>query len=237
VGGFLIGPLEKVARERFNIKLGAWLRTTKGQDAALEVLATLPILQQLIARDLAKSSGEKRISDKDLIGIQKTLININKADGFNADTLRALRRYLVSSVKYSLEYVGSYGLPDSTLRQAAQLGIDLKSIKGRNNFYSPYLADSIYAVTKQPVPRFSRAYQTQLRDASIFGYVAESGVNQAKQYRLFVLDEGGRPIFNEETQSLETVVVPAGVGWQKSVDPATLKYNRNWLVETYGLDR
>jgi len=244
IGGFITGPLEYVFKSRFNIEIGAWIRTREGQEAANELMASLPILQQLVARDLARGVGEERISDRDLRGIQTTLINLNKADGFNADTLRQLRNYLKGSVKHSLDYVGSYYLPDETLRRAAQLGIDVKSIKGRNGYYSPYLADQNYAVTKQPVPSYSKAYQDQLLDDSIFGYVAErGGVGQPTQFRLLRTDDDGNaiPILDRKgnaTGKYKTVTIPKAEGWQAAIkDQAMLDFNRKYLLQTYRLDR
>jgi AraC-like DNA-binding protein len=231
--------VEQFATARFDVDLGAWFRTKEGQEAAKELMASIPILRQLVARDLLKGVGEQRISNTDLAGVQATLLNINKADDFNARTLRQLRNYLKRSVTHSLEYVGSYGLPEKTLHRAAQLGIDVKSIEGRNGFYSPYLADQTYAVTRQNVPSYSREYQTQLRDESIFGYVARSGGRgQPKQYELIMVNEAGEPMWNEETEKYETTLIPHEEGWQAGVtNRAMLDFNRNFLMQTYGLDR
>jgi hypothetical protein len=239
VGGFITGPVEQFASARLGMDIGAWFRTEAGQEAARELIASLPLLQQLTSRDLLKGVGEQRISNTDLSGVQTTLININKDDGFNARTLRQLRHYLKRSVTHSLEYVGSYGLPEKTLHRAAQLGIDVKSIEGRNGFYSPYLADQTYAVTRQNVPSYSREYQTQLRDESIFGYVARSGGRgQPKQYELIMVNEAGEPMWNEETEKYETTLIPHEEGWQAGVtNRAMLDFNRNFLMQTYGLDR
>jgi hypothetical protein len=245
IGGFVLGPLEEVFRSRLGMDIGSWLRTEEGQEAANEFMASLPILRQLVARDLAKGTGEIRISNMDLKGIQATLLNINKADDFNADTLRKLRNYLKGSIKHSLDYVGSYGLPERTLEKAAQLGVDVKSIKGRNGYYSPYLEDQNYAVTKQPVPSFSGQYQKQLRDQSIFGYVATRGApGQSTQYRLVQTDANGKPIpklnNNGKVIGYQTVLIPKKRGWQASLGTdgkAMLDFNRNFLMKTYGLDR
>ena len=238
-GGFVLGPVEQFATARFDVDLGAWFRTEAGQEAAKELMASIPILKNLVGRDLLKGVGEQRISNQDLLGIQATLLNINKADDFNARTLRQLRNYLKRSVTHSLEYVGSYGLPEKTLHRAAQLGIDVKSIEGRNGFYSPYLADQTYAVTRQNVPSYSREYQTQLRDESIFGYVARSGGRgQPKQYELIRVDADGEPIWDEEYEKYETTLIPHEEGWQARIeDKAMLDFNRKFLMQTYGLDR
>ena len=238
VSGFITGPVEQFASARFDMDIGGWFRTEAGQEAARELMASLPILQQLTSRDLLKGVGEQRISNTDLSGVQTTLININKDDGFNARTLRQLRNYLKRSVTHSLDYVGSYGLPEKTLHRAAQLGIDVKSIEGRNGFYSPYLADQTYAVSKQPVPSYSKEYQTQLADESIFGYVARSGgQGQAKQYELIMVDEAGEPMWDEGDKKYKTTLIPHGEGWQAGANKTMLDFNRNFLMQTYGLDR
>ena len=244
VGGFVLGPLEQVFRSRLGMDIGAWFRTEEGQEAANELMASLPILQELVGRDLLRGVGEERISNMDLRGAKATLINLNKADGFNADTLRQLRNYLKGSVKHSLDYVGSYYLPDATLHRAAQLGIDVKSIEGRNGYYSPYLADQNYAVTKQPVPSYSQDYIDHLMDDSIFGYVAVGGsAGQETQYRLMRTDADGKPIpkldaNGNETGAYQTVLIPKTDGWQAAIaNQSMLDFNRDFLIRTYGLDR
>ena len=235
--GFVRGPLEVFAKGRLGIDVGAWLRTEEGQRAANELMANLPLLQNFVGRELLKGTGEQRISNTDLEGAKATLININKSGSFNEDQLRALRGYLVNSVTHSLEYVGAYSLPERTLEQAAQLGIDVKSIKGQNGFYSPYLRDQTYAVTGHPVPSYSRDYQTLLRDNSIFGYVARESVTGVPQYELMQVDEKGQPIWDKNTKRFQTITVPGRSGWQAKVDPETLAFNRNFLIKTYRLDR
>jgi hypothetical protein len=235
--GFVRGPLEVFAKGRLGIDVGAWLRTEEGQRAANELMANLPLLQNFVGRELLKGTGEQRISNTDLEGAKATLININKSGSFNEDQLRALRGYLVNSVTHSLEYVGAYSLPERTLEKAAQLGIDVKSIKGQNGFYSPYLRDQTYAVTGHPVPSYSRDYQTLLRDNSIFGYVARESVTGVPQYELMQVDEKGRPIWDDNTKRFQTITVPGRSGWQAKVDPETLAFNRNFLIKTYRLDR
>ena len=236
--GFVRGPIEAFFKTRLDIDAGAWFRTDEGQRAAGELMANLPLLHQFVARELLKGTGEQRISTPDLEGAQETLVNINKAGRFNEDQLRALRGYLVNSVTHSLEYVGDYGLPERTLEKAAQLGIDVKSIEGRNGFYSPYLKDQRYAVTKHPVPSYSRDYQTQLRDKSIFGYVARESVTGVPQYELIQVDEDGQPIWDDNTERYQTITVPGVPGWQAEYsDQKELDFNRNFLIQTYRLDR
>ena len=236
--GFVRGPIEAFAKARLDMEVGAWLRTDEGQRAANELMANLPLLQQFVARELLKGTGEQRISTPDLEGAQATLININKSGDLNELQLRALRGYLVNSATHSLEYVGAYGLPERTLEKAAQLGIDVKSIEGRNGFYSPYLKGQRYAVTKHPVPSYSRDYQTQLRDNSIFGYVARESVTGVPQYELIQVDNNGQPIWDSKTKRFQTITVPGVPGWQAEYsDQKELDFNRNFLIQTYRLDR
>jgi len=238
--GFVTGPIRAFGIRKLDTDPGAWFQSDAGKEATREFLANMPILEELVSRDLLKAAGEQRISDRDLKGIQGTLIKINQTGEINARQLRALRGYLKNSVKHSLEYVGSYGLPERVLEQAATLGIDVKSIEGRNGFYSPYLKDQKYAVTGKDVPSYSKAYQKQLRDSRIFGYSAirpESG--GTTQYELLKVDGNGNPIWDNSSKKYKTVLVPATKGWQTRVPggAAVLNFNRNFLLKTYNLGR
>ena len=238
--GFVTGPIRAFGIRKLATDPGAWFQSDAGKEATREFLAKMPILEELVSRDLLKAAGEQRISDRDLKGIQGTLIKINQTGEINARQLRALRGYLKNSVKHSLEYVGSYGLPERVLEQAATLGIDVKSIEGRNGFYSPYLKDRKYAVTGKDVPSYSKAYQKQLRDSRIFGYSAirpESG--GTTQYELLKVDGNGNPIWDSSSKKYKTVLVPATKGWQTRVPggAAVLNFNRKFLLKTYSLGR
>ena len=242
--GFIIGPLREFSIRKTDMDPGAWWQTEEGKEATREFVANVPILLQLVARDLAKGTGEQRISDRDLKGIQETLIDINQTDSVNAGQLKELRRYLKNSVKHSLEYVGSYGLPERVLEQAVQLGIDVKGIQGRNEFYSPYLKDRKYAVTKQDVPSYSKAYLQQLRSNRIFGYSAVD-TGGRKQYELIEVDNRGLPIWNAGTNKYDTVLVPATENWQSELEndigkeaaKAIINFNKTFLLKTYDLGR
>ena len=153
--------------------------------------------------------------------------------------MRELTGYMKSIVRSGLNSIGTFELPDSTLQKAAKLGIPLKSIKTKNNYYNPYFSDQKYAVTKQPVPSYSKAYLDKLRDDGIFGYAALRGT-KALSYRLIEVDAKGKPIpkiVNGKKAGVVTRVVAGKPEWQTTISPAMLDYNRNWLLKTYSLDR
>ena len=237
--GFVTGPINRAFSKRFGVDFGDFWETPEGVRRRKQFNALLPILEQFTARDLLTGLGEDRKTDRDLRGVQDTLVKINQDGGFNAASLRELRGYLAGVVKNSLESVGTYELPDSTLKRAAQLGVDVKSIKGQKGFYSPYLADQTYAVSKKPVPSYSKEYIEQLVDGSIFGYVAQrGGPSMPNQYRLFDIDETTKqPIPLANKKGFKTTLYPGVDGWQATVPGYVLDRNRAILKETYGLKR
>ena len=236
--GFISGPANQFTAQTFGVDIGSFFETPAGKTAREDFLAQLPILTELFSRDLLKATGEQRISNSDLKGAQRVLVKINKDVNFNASTLKELRGYLKRMVKGSLDYVGTFSVPESTLKRAAQIGVNVKSIKGKNGFYSPYLAPEIYAVTKEPVPSFSKKYIGQLVDQSIFGYVARKSSSGKNQYQLINVDQDtGLPILKGNQKGYKSTTYPGGDGWQTKVPKKTLEYNRNLLINTYKLDR
>jgi hypothetical protein len=243
VTGFIQGPVESGLRKYFGVEVGAYYRTAEGQLAANRFIASMPITQQLFARDILREAGEQRYTNKDLEGAQSTLVSLGKSDGFNADTLRELTGYLKNLVKSGLNAAGTMDIPPATLEKAAMLGIDLKSITPKNNYYNPYFNQGNYAVTKQPVPQYSKQYMSGLRDNGIFGYAAIPGTTGGTTaYRLIDVDTDGNPIPvdpQDASKGFRKLVVPVvgGQDWKTTVPSKTLNYNRNYLLKTYGLDR
>ena len=233
--GIIRGPVEQIGQSKLGISFFDWLKDDKGKEATRLLIAELPVLEQFIARELLKGSGEQRISTPDLKGAQRTLTKMNENQDYSADKLRSLRRYLVNSIKHTASYIGSFHLPDETQKEAARLGVDLKSIKGVNLVYSPYLADSNYAVTKQPVPRYSRAHQDQLRNEGIFTYVAEGMFGQDPQFRLIITDSSGNPIRQSDGSYQTGLYNAREIKKQQHKD--MVDFNRNFLMKTYRLDR
>lgn len=233
--GIIRGPLEQIGQSKLGISFSDWYKTDKGKEATKLLIAELPVLKEFIARELLKGAGEQRISRPDLEGAQRTLTTMSENEVYSADKLRSLRRYLVNSIKHTASYIGSFHLPDETQKEAARLGLDLKSIKGVNLVYSPYLADSNYAVTKQPVPRYSRAYQDQLRNEGIFTYVAEGLDGQDSQFRLIITDADGNPRQNTDGSYQTGLYNATEIKKQEHKD--MVDFNRNFLMQTYRLDR
>ena len=245
VTGFVRGPTEGILQKYLGIDVGAHFRTAEGQKAAARFLQSLPITQQLFARDILRQAGEQRFTNKDLTGAQDTLVKLNQDEGFNAGALRELTGYLKNIVKSGLSNAGTFDISPATLEKAAMLGIDLKSITPKNNYYNPYFNQGKYAVTKQPVPQHSKQYMDGLRDNGIFGYAAVRGTTGgAPMYRLIDVDSStGLPIQldpKNPKKGFRTVTVTGSGDWKANLGPEKKKmldFNRNYLLKTYGLDK
>ena len=241
VTGFFTGPAEANLKKFLGLNVGEYFRTPEGQQAANRFIATIPIVEQLFARDILKETGEKRYTDKDLKGAQNVLVKLNESDDFNKDKLNQLTGYLKNLVKSGLNNVGTFDVSSATLEKAAMLGIDLKSITPKNNFYSPYFNQGKYAVTKQPIPQFSRQHMKSLRDDGIFGYAAvRNTTGGAVSYKLIKVDDKGLPVPKDPKNTkagFKTVTYVGDAGWKNLVPPRELDFNRNYLLKTYSLDR
>lgn len=247
VPGFITGNLEAGLRKFLGLSIRGYFTGPEGEQAANSFIASMPIVQELFARDILREVGEQRYTKADLEGAQRVLISINNSDDFNADRLRKLTGYLKNIVKSGLNAAGTMDIPPATLEKAAMLGIDLKSITPKNNYYSPYFKQGKYAVTNQPIPEYSQQYMNGLRDNGIFGYAAVRGTTgpragKVTAYKLIQIDQGGNPIpkdQNDLKKGFQTVVVPVqdGVDWKTTIPKKLLDYNRNFLLKTYQLDR
>ena len=241
VTGFFTGPAEANLKKFLGLNVGEYFRTPEGQQAANSFIATIPIVEQLFARDILKETGEKRYTDRDLKGAQNVLVKLNESDDFNKDKLNQLTGYLKNLVKSGLNNVGTFDVSSATLEKAAMLGIDLKSITPKNNFYSPYFNQGKYAVTKQPIPQFSRQHMKSLRDDGIFGYAAvRNTTGGAVSYKLIKVDDKGLPVPKDPKNTkagFKTVTYVGDAGWKNLVPKKELNFNRNYLLKTYSLDR
>ena len=243
VTGFVTGPLEESLKRYLGLEVGQYFRTPEGQQAANRFLATMPLTQQLFARDILREAGEQRYTNRDLEGAQSVLVKLNQSDDFNAATLRQLTGYLKNLVKSGLNAAGTMNISPATLEKAAMLGIDLKSITPKNNYYSPYFNQGKYAVTNQPIPQYSQEYMNALRDDGIFGYAAVRGTTgNTTAYKLIQIDAQGNPIPKNPdklSEGFKTEIVPVteGVDWKTTIPQRQLDYNRNFLLKTYQLDR
>jgi len=241
VTGFVTGPLEANLKKFLGLNVGGYFRTPEGQQAANRFIATIPIVEQLFARDILKETGEQRYTDRDLKGAQNVLVKLNESDDFNKDKLNQLTGYLKNLVKSGLTNAGTFDISSATLEKAAMLGIDLKSITPKNNFYSPYFNQGKYAVTKQPIPQFSRKYMKSLRDDGIFGYAAvRNTTGGAVSYKLIKVDDKGLPVPKDPKNlkaGFKTVTYVGDAGWKNLVPKKELDFNRNYLLKTYSLDR
>ena len=237
VPGFITGPLEVAGRQLFGLELGKWTNSPQGQQAANEFIATLPILQELTSRQQLKAAGEgSRMSTSDLKGIQKILPSAGKNFEYEKDKIKALDRHLRAGIQSMLENIGDFQPSDALLVKAASLGFDLKGIKGKNNYYSPYLADKKYRVSKQPVPSYSKENQTQLRDKGVLNFVARSVPGQPVHYELMVIDSNGQPIWDTQSNKWRTTIVSES-GLNSPNNRAMVRYNTDWLKKQHRLDR
>ena len=242
VTGFLRGPTEGGLQKYLGIDVGTHFRTAEGQKAAAQFIQSLPVTQQLFARDILRQAGEQRFTNKDLDGAQDTLAKLGRSGEFNAGALRQLTGYLKSIVKSGLSNAGTFDISPATLEKAAMLGIDLKSITPKNNYYNPYFNQGKYAVTNQPVPQYSKQYMDGLRDNGIFGYAAVRGTTGgAPMYRLIDVDSStGLPIQvdpDNPKKGFKTVTVSGAGNWKAGLKKKMLDYNRNYLLKTYSLDK
>ena len=245
VTGFIRGPAEGGLEKYLGISVSKYFRTDEGQKAAARFIQSLPVTQQLFARDILRQAGEQRFTNKDLDGAQDTLAKLGRSGEFNAGALRQLTGYLKSIVKSGLSNAGTFDISPATLEKAAMLGIDLKSITPKNNYYNPYFNQGKYAVTNQPVPQYSKQYMDGLRDNGIFGYAAMRGTTgNAPMYKLIEVDNStGLPIPvdpNNPKKGFRTVTVSGAGDWKANLGPnkkKMLDFNRNYLLKTYGLDK
>ena len=242
--GFITGPLENTLRKYFGVSVRGYFTGPEGQQAANRFLASMPIAEQLFSRDILREAGEQRYTNQDLKGAQSVLIKINESDDFNADKLRQLTGYLKNLVKSGLNAAGTMDISPATLEKAAMLGIDLKSITPKNNYYSPYFNQGKYAVTNQPVPQYSKQYMDGLRDNGIFGYAKmRVSTGGAPMYKFIDVDNNGLPIPvdpRKPEKGFRTVVVSGEGNWKAELGPGKKKmldYNRDYLLKTYGLDK
>ena len=245
ITGFIIGPMEGVLQKYLGIDVGQHFRSDEGQKAAARFIQSLPVTQQLFARDILRQAGEQRFTNKDLEGAQDTLATLGRSGEFNAGALRQLTGYLKSIVKSGLSNAGTFDISPATLEKAAMLGIDLKSITPKNNYYNPYFNQGKYAVTNQPIPQYSKQYMDGLRDNGIFGYAAMRGTTGgAPMYRLIDVDRStGLPIpvdSQDLKKGFKTTVVSGAGDWKAALGSEKKKmldFNRNYLLKTYGLDK
>lgn len=237
VPGFFTGPFQVLGKQLFGVDLKAWVTSEEGQQAANEFIATLPLVHQIVSREILVASGEgSRISDRDLQGIQRVLPRSGYAFDYETSKLKALKRHLAGGIQSLLENVGDFAPSDALLTKAASLGFDLKSIKGKNNYYNPFLKNEKYAVTRQPIPSFSQEYQDQIRDTGIFGYVAKGGNGLPLMYDLMVIDPDGKPVWDPNKSKWETVIV-SQEGLTNPDNISMVKFNRDWLKREHGLAR
>ena len=235
--GFIKGPAVALGLRLTGKNFLSYFQTTQEDEATRDFVAGIPVLRELFSRQLVKAvEGEgARVSTPDVQGVQKTLSSLNENTDYSAAKMRELRRHLVKSVEYAASQLGNFTVPDETLEQAARLGIDLKAITGQNGYYSPYLNNGKYAVSKGQVPGFSKQYQDSLRNQGLFEYVSDRG--RIPRYRLINVAKDKNKVFQpvmKEDGSFSTFTAS-----KADLNNPELKYvvdfNRSWLRKTYNL--
>jgi len=234
--GFIKGPAVGLGLQFTGKNFLSWFQTAQEDEATRDFVAGLPVLRELFARELVKAAEGKgaRISNQDLKGAQRTLATLNENKDYSAAKMRELRRYLVSSIKFSASQLGNFTVPDATLEQAARLGIDLKAVTGKNGYYNPYLNNGKYAVSKDQVPEFSKKYQDSLRTQGLFEYVSDRKRNP--RYRLIKVAKDSNDVFQPvyKDGSFATVLLDK-TALNNPDFKETVAFNRNWLRKTYNL--
>jgi len=235
--GFIKGPAVGLGLRFTGKNFLAWLQTAKEDEATRDFVAGLPVLQELFSRQLVKAvEGEgARVSTADVVGVKKTLSSLNEDVGYSAAKLQELRRHLVNSVKYAASQLGNFTVPDATLEQAARLGIDLKAITGKSGYYSPYLNNGKYAVSKDQVPEFSKKYQDSLRTQGLFEYVSDRG--RIPRYRLINVAKDSNNVFQpvKKKDGSFATFTASKADLNNAAFKDAVDFNRNWLRKTYNL--
>lgn len=235
--GFIKGPAVGLGLQFTGKNFLSWFQTAQEDEATRDFVAGLPVLRELFARELVKAAEGKgaRISNQDLKGAQKTLATLNENKDYSAAKMQELRRYLVNSIKFSASQLGNFTVPDATLEQAAKLGIDLKAVTGQNGYYSPYLNNGKYAVSKDQVPEFSKQYQDALRTQGLFEYVSDRG--RVPTYRLIRVAKDSNDVFQPviKTDGSFATFTATKADLNNAAFKDTVDFNRNWLRKTYNL--
>ena len=235
--GFIVGPVAEFGITRLGVNFDTWLPGKKdegSQEATRRLVAALPVLQEIVSRGLARAAeGEgARLSNADVRGMQTLLTQMNEDQDYSADKLQALRRYLMKTVEYSLDRVHLVQVSDRTLEQAARLGVDLKAITPKDGFYSPWLNNGNYAVTRQPIPSYSQENQDAVRRQGLFSYIrTPNGF-----FEFVSIDGDGKPIKTDDGKGYQTEIFPADQLNNPDYE-ALVKFNEAWLKKTYRLGR
>jgi hypothetical protein len=243
VQGIIRGPAVGAGIEYLGTNFQSWFQDTQGQKATMDFVAGIPVLKQLFGRELVKAAEGQaaRVTNADLRGVQTTLASLNENEDYSRAKVQELRRYLVSTIKNTATQLGNFVVPDSVLEDAARLGIDLKAITGKEGYYSPYLNNGKYAVSKGQIPELSKEYQESLRTQGLFNYLSDGESNP--RYKMikvkedsngtfqpvYVKDKNGRNTDQVDYVSLtkEDLTLPAFKG--------IVDFNKNWLRKTYSL--
>jgi hypothetical protein len=206
-------------------------------------VAGIPVLRQLFGRELVKAAEGQaaRVTNADLKGVQTTLASIGENQDYSRAKVQELRRYLVSTIKNTATQLGNFVVPDSVLEDAARLGIDLKAITGKEGYYSPYLNNGKYAVSKGQIPELSKEYQESLRTQGLLNYLSDGESNP--RYKMIKVKEDSngtfQPVYVKNEGGKNTDQVDYVSLTKKDLTLPEFKgivdFNKNWLRKTYSL--
>ena len=243
VQGIIRGPAIGAGIKYLGTDFLAWFKSNQEQGATRDFVAGIPVLRQLFGRELVKAAEGQaaRVTNADLKGVQTTLASIGENQDYSRAKVQELRRYLVSTIKNTATQLGNFVVPDSVLEDAARLGIDLKEIQGKEGYYSPYLNNGKYAVSKGQIPELSKEYQESLRTQGLFNYLSDGEPNP--RYKMIKVKEDSngtfQPVYVKDRDGRNTDQVDYVSLTKKDLTLPEFKgivdFNKNWLRKTYSL--
>jgi hypothetical protein len=243
VQGIIRGPAVGAGIKYLGTNFQSWFQDTQGQKATMDFVAGIPVLRQLFGRELVKAAEGQaaRVTNADLRGVQTTLASLNENEDYSRAKVQELRRYLVSTIKNTATQLGNFVVPDSVLEDAARLGIDLKAITGKEGYYSPYLNNGKYAVSKGQIPELSKEYQESLRTQGLLNYLSDGESNP--RYKMIKVKEDSngtfQPVYVKNEGGKNTDQVDYVSLTKKDLTLPEFKgivdFNKNWLRKTYSL--
>jgi hypothetical protein len=243
VQGIIRGPAIGAGIKYLGTDFLAWFKSNQEQGATRDFVASIPVLRQLFGRELVKAAEGQaaRVTNDDLKGVQTTLASIGENQDYSRAKVQELRRYLVSTIKNTATQLGNFVVPDSVLEDAARLGIDLKAITGKEGYYSPYLNNGKYAVSKGQIPELSKEYQESLRTQGLLNYLSDGESNP--RYKMIKVKEDSngtfQPVYVKNEGGKNTDQVDYVSLTKKDLTLPEFKgivdFNKNWLRKTYSL--
>jgi hypothetical protein len=119
-------------------------------------LAQTDILNELGGRDLLRTTGDLRYSDKDMEGARKVLMKLGQTGGMNLARMQELKGYLLNGLNANMNGLGTLDLQDDLVIRAIKVGAKVSGVRpSRKGAYSPF-APEPYAVSQNKQPGYNR---------------------------------------------------------------------------------